>query len=200
MKKKNQKVKIVEEAVLIRQTKKGSREAYQEMVKRYQKKLFSYLYGLVRNKEETEDLLQNVFVKAYKNIKSFDESKMFSPWIYRISHNEAINFLKKRDRKRFVSWEDITISKDKLETQSEERSPFESWIKKESGMRINEALDKLPEKYRRVLLLRYFQEKSYEEIAKEIKNPVNTVGTFINRAKKKLLKAANFERRLDYLK
>ncbi|PJA86681.1 MAG: RNA polymerase sigma factor SigW, partial [Candidatus Moranbacteria bacterium CG_4_9_14_3_um_filter_42_9] len=146
---------------------------------------------LVGNKEEAEDILQNVFVKAYRNIKTFDIERKFSSWIYRIAHNEAINFLKKKNKRIFVSWEDIVTSKDKLETKSEERSPIDIWIREESRLQIQEALGHLPEKYQKVLLLRYFSEKSYEEIGHLIGSPVNTVGTIINRAKKKLMVVIN---------
>jgi RNA polymerase sigma-70 factor (ECF subfamily) len=130
-------------------------------------------------------------VKAYRNIKTFDIERKFSSWIYRIAHNEAINFLKKRNKKKFISWEDIVSNKDKMDTKSEERSPIDIWIRKEASAEIKEALDMLPIKYKEVLVLRYFSEKSYEEIGRMIKSPVNTVGTLINRAKKKLAAVIN---------
>jgi RNA polymerase sigma-70 factor (ECF subfamily) len=145
----------------------------------------------VGNREEAEDILQNVFVKAYRNIKTFDIERKFSSWIYRIAHNEAINFLKKRNKKRFISWEDITAGKDKMETKSEERSPIDVWIREESRIEMKKAVGKLSEKYRKVLELRYFSDKSYGQIAKIIGSPVNTVGTLINRAKKKLAEIIN---------
>ena len=187
MQKKAQKVKSGDEAALIRQVKRGNREAYQEIVKEYQKKLFSYVYRLTGSREETEDIVQNVFVKAYRGIKSFDNKKRFSPWIYRIAHNEAVNYLKKRNKKKFVSWEDIVSSKDKLEMQSEERSPLDDWLRKESKRTVEQALEQLPKKYQEVLTMRYFAEKSYEEIGEVIGKSVNTVGTLISRAKKRLL-------------
>lgn len=187
MKKISQKVKTAEDNVLIGWIKKGHPEIYDEIVIRYQKKLFSYVYRLVGNKEEAEDILQNVFVKAYRNIASFDVERKFSSWIYRIAHNEAINFLKRRNKRKFISWEDIVASKDKMETKSEERSPIDLWIREESRLEVQMALNRLPEKYQKVLMLRYFSEKSYAQIGKIIKSPVNTVGTLINRAKKKLM-------------
>lgn len=191
MRKTSQKVKVAEDSSLIDLVRSGHPEIYEEIVKRYEKKLFSYVYRLVGNKEETEDILQNVFVKAYRNIRTFDIERKFSSWIYRIAHNEAINFLKKRSKKKFVSWEDIVTSKDKMETKSEERSPIDLWIRKESRIEMQEALSRLPEKYREVLKLRYFSEKSYNDIGRIIGSPVNTVGTLINRAKKKLMTIIN---------
>lgn len=186
MKKKALKVKDLSDNDLIAFIRKKHRETYQEIVRRYEKKLFSYLYRLVRNKEEVEDILQNVFVKVYKNLDKFDQEKKFSSWIYRIAHNEAINFLKRRGKKHFVSWEDLSEDH-KVEAKSEEKSAFDTWVIKESDAEMRKAMKSLPERYRQVLELRYFQEKTYVEIGKLIKKPVNTVGTLINRAKKSLL-------------
>ncbi len=161
--------------------------AYKEIVKRYQNKLFAYLYRLVGNKEEAEDILQNVFVKVYKNIKRFNAKRKFSSWIYRIAHNEAVNFLKKRGRRHVVSLEDIEMTKDKLSTASLAESPIDAWISKELRIEMQRALDKLPEKYKEALTLRYFLDKSYEEMSEILEKPVNTVGTLLNRAKKKLM-------------
>lgn len=191
MNKISQKVKVAGDNSLISLIKSGHSEIYDEIVKRYEKKLFSYIYRLVGNREEAEDILQNVFVKAYRNIKTFDIERKFSSWIYRIAHNEAINFLKKRNKRKLISWEDISTSKDKMETKSAERSPGDIWIREESRLQIKKALGYLPEKYQKVLLLRYFSEKSYEEIGKAIGSPVNTVGTLISRAKKKMMAVIN---------
>jgi RNA polymerase sigma-70 factor (ECF subfamily) len=197
VKKKAQKVKDMGDSELIKLIRKDNPELYREVVKRYQKKLFSYIYRLVNNKEETEDILQNVFVKTYISLKSFDLEKKFSSWIYRIAHNEAINFLKKRNKRRLISWEDIASTKDKMETKSEELDPLDVWLKKETRIEVRGALEKLPENYQQVLILRYFSDKSYAEIGKIIKSPANTVGTLINRAKKKLMDVVCHAQGLD---
>jgi RNA polymerase sigma-70 factor (ECF subfamily) len=187
MVKKAKKTKDLSDSDLVKIIIKKNPESYREIVRRYQRKLFVYLYHLTGSKEETEDILQNVFVKVYNNLKKFNTQKKFSSWIYRIAHNEAVNYLKKRSQKRFVSWEDVMMSKEKMEISSHERSPLDHWIKKELKKEMEAALDKLPSKYKEVLILRYFTEKSYEEMSEILKRPVNTVGTLINRAKKKLM-------------
>lgn len=171
-------VKIVQEKNCI---------AYGELFKRYQKKLFGYIYRLTRDKEEAEDILQNVFIKTYRNIHHFDISRKFSSWIYRIAHNEAINYLKRKNKRYIVSWEDITTSKDKIDTASDDESMDEIWLHEEITEEIDSALEKLPKQYRQILDMRYFKEYSYAQISEILKKPVNTVGTIINRAKKKLL-------------
>jgi RNA polymerase sigma-70 factor (ECF subfamily) len=160
--------------------------AYKEITNRYQGKLFAYLYRLIGDKDEAEDLLQNVFIKAYRNLGSYDTSRKFSSWIYRIAHNEAVNFIKRKSLKRFISLENITSVKDKLESASVEDNAHESWIRKETSKEVDDAIKKLPLKYRQVLVLRYYSDKSYEEISEILGKPVNTVGTLIKRAKDKL--------------
>jgi RNA polymerase sigma-70 factor, ECF subfamily len=161
-------------------------DLYGEIIERYQGKLFAYLYRLIGNRDEAEDLLQDVFIKAYKNLNSFDAERKFSSWIYRIAHNEAVNHIKRKSLKRFISWEDISSTKDKLESSSAEEGADDAWIRRESGREVDEAINGLPIKYKQVLLLRFFSDKSYEEIGEILGKPVNTVGTLINRAKKKL--------------
>ncbi|HPN55116.1 MAG TPA: RNA polymerase sigma factor [Candidatus Moranbacteria bacterium] len=175
---------------LIRLMKKKDAAAYNTLSERYYKKLFSYIFHFVGNKDETEDILQNVFSKTFKNIRSFDVSRKFSSWVYRIAHNEAINFLKRRNKRILVSWDDISTTKDKLDTAFNEELPGEKWEHMEIVREIDKALEKLPPKYKQVLKLRYFQEYSYEEIGAMLGKPVNTIGTLINRAKKKLLEVA----------
>ncbi|MFA5777075.1 MAG: RNA polymerase sigma factor [Parcubacteria group bacterium] len=180
------KVKKMSDSELIILLKCKNPIVHNELVNRYQKKLFIYLYRFIGNKEETEDLLQNVFLKVYKYCENFDTERKFSSWIYRIAHNEAVNCIKRKSIKKFISLEDFVSSKDRIETKSDAKSPMEVWISKELRNEMKDALKKLPEKYKEVLEMRYFQEKSYEEISKALKKPVNTIGTLINRAKGKL--------------
>jgi RNA polymerase sigma-70 factor (ECF subfamily) len=191
MVKKTLKVKEADDSRLVKIILNKNPEMYREVVKRYQKKLFVYLYHLVGSREETDDILQNVFLKVYGSLKNFDTRKKFSSWIYRIAHNEAVNFLKRKSQKKFISWEDILGSGDKIQISGKEKSPLDSWIEKELKMEVRKAVNKLSDEYREVLILRYFLDKSYGEIGAILGKPVNTVGTLINRAKKKLLLIIN---------
>ncbi len=175
------------DAALIEMAQKENREIYSELFKRYQRKLFVYIYRLTRDRSETEDILQNVFIKTYKNIHKFDLTRKFSSWIYRIAHNEAVNHLKRKSKRYLLSWEDVTTSKDQLDTASSEESMEDLWLHEEITQEIDEALRKLPKQYKQILYMRYFKEYSYQQIGKVLGKPVNTVGTIINRAKKKLL-------------
>ncbi|PIU08741.1 MAG: hypothetical protein COT31_02185 [Candidatus Moranbacteria bacterium CG08_land_8_20_14_0_20_34_16] len=169
---------------------------YDEIIDRYQGKLFAYLYRLMGSKEDADDVLQDVFLKAYENLKSYDPKRKFSSWIYRISHNEAVNYIRRKSLKKFISWENIVMSKDKLEMSNSENGADKIFLKKERKQELERALEKLPFKYRQILLLRYFSEKSYQEISEILAKPINTVGTLISRAKEKLYFEMKKERSL----
>lgn len=179
-------IKKLSDNDLIRLLKCNSPIVHDELISRYQRRLFVYIYRFLGNKEETEDLLQNVFFKVYKYCKNFDTSRKFSSWIYRIAHNEAVNYIKRKNIKKFISLEEFVSNKDRIETKTDAKSPMEVWLKKELRGEVEKSMKKLPVKYQEVLKMRYFSEKSYKEISKVLKKPVNTVGTLINRAKRKL--------------
>jgi RNA polymerase sigma-70 factor (ECF subfamily) len=171
---------------LIKVIREVDPQRYAEIMERYQGKLFAYLYRLIGEREEAEDLLQDVFIKAYRNLGSYDTERKFSSWIYRIAHNEAVNHIKRKSLKKFISLENVTSTKDKLDASSTEEDAQTSWIRKEISKEVDDAINRLPLKYKQVLVLRYYSDKSYEEISDILGKPINTVGTLIKRAKNKL--------------
>lgn len=174
----------------------GKNIYFTQIVRRYQSKLHLYLRHLIGAHDDAEDLLQNVFVKAYEHLKSFDQDRKFSSWIYRIAHNEAVNYLKKKSRRHLVSWEDVVSSKDKLNMADDRDSQHESWMRDELRIEVQEAMDMLPEKYREILVLRFYLDKSYAEMSQITSRPENTVATLLNRAKRKLLTVLNERNKL----
>jgi RNA polymerase sigma-70 factor (ECF subfamily) len=178
--------KELTDAQLVKIVRDSDQERYGEIIERYQGKLFVYIYRLMRSYEEAQDLLQIVFIKVFRNLHSYDTSRKFSSWIYRIAHNESVNYIKRKSLKRFIPWEDIAATKDKLIMVSSEERADNAWVRKETNEEVNLALDKLPLKYKQVLILRYYSDKSYGEISEILGKPLNTVGTLISRAKKKL--------------
>jgi len=175
------------EQSILSAVKKGDTQRFQEIEGQYHDKLLFYLWHLVGSKDEAEDILQDVFMKAYNNLHRFDNRRPFSSWIYRIAHNEAINYLKRRNKQHIMSWEDIVTVKDRLDTADRETSPQEAWIRHERREEVKEALKKLSPKYREAILLRYYSDRSYEEMSEILGKPTNTVGTLLSRAKKRLL-------------
>lgn len=171
----------------------GDKNHFGILVDRYQAKLARYISRLgVRDPEDQIDVLQDIFLKTYRNLNGFDTSLKFSSWIYRIAHNETISWYRKKN----VRPEGHLIG------DSEELLSFMS--SKDKGVDVmfdnvinakllNEAVGKLDEKYREVIILRYFEHKEYEEISDILKIPIGSVGTLLHRGKKQLADALNEE-------
>lgn len=164
---------------------------YECIISRYEAKLTHYIRRITNvDKETAEDILQEVFLKIYKNLRDFDDTFKFSSWIYRITHNEAIShFRKQKARPELVdneSNDDIDI----LSTLPADINLRDDYIKKELSNKVREVIAVLPEKYRNALILRYMEDKSYEEIADIMQKPAGTVATLINRAKSEFKKLA----------
>lgn len=159
---------------------KKDKQAYEELVGRYEKKLLRYAKRLIGNEHDADDIVQDSFIKAYVNLKGFDTKRRFSSWIYRIVHNEAINKIK--SKKRFLSLEFPSFSKKLSYTEDH----IEKMNKKSIKKLINKSLSKLDIKYKDPLVLYFLEEKSYEEISDILRIPLNTVGTRISRGKKML--------------
>lgn len=169
---------------LIKSARSGNAEAFSELMGRYDKKLTAYLRRSIGTNSEIHDLLQDIFIKVYRNLEKFDISKKFSSWIYRIAHNETVNYLKKRNRRMTIQLEDfMSYGKWKEDGTSEMEEVI---IMQEDQERAKELLEKLPRKYKEIMKAKYIEGKSYQEISKKMGIPVNTVGTLISRAKKKL--------------
>ena len=157
------------------------KELYRFLVKRYQDKLMRYAFYFVRDENKAADIVQDSFIKVFVNLKGFDTKKKFSSWIYRIVHNEAINFLKKL--KKEISLEANRWLEQALKSREDLEKDFD---RKEAKKMLFVCLEKLALKYRTVLVLFYLEDKSYEEISDVLRIPVGTVGTRINRGKKML--------------
>lgn len=134
------------------------------------------------------DVTQDVFIKVYQNLASVDLNRPVQPWIYRIAHNEAANFLRKRSRKKETYLEDDQW--DSFSSAAEENGEAHM-DRKENKKLILTALEQIDIKYREVLILHYFEDKSYKEIAEILDSSTNSVGTLIRRAKQQMEKTLN---------
>lgn len=161
------------------------------IVERYEAKLTRYIARLgVRNPDDQKDVLQEIFIKAYRNLNGFDTDLSFSSWIYRIAHNEAISWYRKqnvRPEGHLIAQSDeilglLSAREDAADVAFDERI---------NASELNKALLSIDEKYREVLILRFFEHKEYEEISDILKIPIGSVGTLIHRGKKQLYNALN---------
>jgi RNA polymerase sigma-70 factor (ECF subfamily) len=167
---------------IVRQTF-AHKEAFGLLIERYEAKLLRYLERLgVGVREDREDILQNAFVKAYRNLHSFDPTLEFSSWIYRITHNEAMSFFRaKRARPQAILSEEGTALLTELsDEQADTAALAEHRLSREE---LAKALDALDDRYRTALLLRFFEDRSYAEMSDILEVPVGTVSTLLHRAK-----------------
>jgi len=162
-----------------------NKENFVYLIKRYEDKLSRYIKRIAGlNNEDTEDVLQDVFIKTYQNINSFDEDLKFSSWIYRITRNEVIdNYRKRQARPQEITFDSEQILNNIISELDIAKDIDRSYLKEN----INLVLDKLDLKYKEVLVLKFLEEKEYKEISDILKKPMGTVATLINRAKKKFV-------------
>lgn len=160
----------------------GDAEAFGVLIERYEAKLKRYARKFLNYQEEIEDLVQDVFIKSYTNIQSFDMDQRFSPWIYRIAHNTFVNELKRKKRGSFVFFDADTILPQLPAKETADSEALDSELRAE----LDSLLTELSVKYREIIVLYYFEELSYQEISEVLKIPVTTVGVRMSRARKKL--------------
>ena len=158
----------------------GAVEVFGVLVDRYEEKIKNYGKKFLNRETDIEDVVQEVFLKAYRNIHGFDEKRKFSSWLYRIAHNEFINRLKK-SKTEPLHFFDFDIIFPHLLNHKEE------YYKEKIDRKVmDECLDKLPLKYREPIVLYYFHNLNYKEIADVLAVPVSTVGIRLKRGKEKL--------------
>jgi RNA polymerase sigma-70 factor, ECF subfamily len=162
------------------------KEAFAPLIERYEAKLARYLERLgVGVPEDREDVLQNAFIKAYKNLNSFDPSLTFSSWMYRIVHNEAMSFFRAKHARPQVilSGEDEILITELQDETSDTSQLAELRITREE---LTKAFASISPQYREVITLRFFEDRSYTEMSDILQVPVGTVSTLLYRAKRAL--------------
>ena len=157
----------------------GKADSFNILIGRYEDKIRRYSRKFLSDNVDIDDVLQNIFLKAYENIQSFDTKRKFSSWLYRIAHNELVNTLKKK-RRNPLSFFDLDII---FPQYFYDNSLNQQIDRKDMQEIINKCLDKLGTKYREPIILYYFENLSYQEIAEIMQIPVSTVGIRIKRAK-----------------
>lgn len=171
---------------------KGDTQVFGVLVTRYEQKMMRYARKFLFGHADCQDVVQDVFLKAYSNIKGFDPSRKFSPWLYRIAHNEFINSIKKRGREPLPFFDPDTIFPHPVAVDD----PVKDLTRAETAEMLNKCLAKLDPKYRETLVLYYFEDMEYEAIAEIMQIPKSTVGVRLNRGKailKQLISNLNHE-------
>jgi RNA polymerase sigma-70 factor (ECF subfamily) len=166
-----------EEKALIQACQRGEEKAYWTLVERYQNRAYWAAYNFVRNREDAQDIVQEAFVRVYKNIQRFHLDKTFETWLYRIVVNLAIDALRKRKIQKNQSVEELP------EVESTE-SADHSLEREESSQQIYKVLDQLPEKYRQILTLRDLEGLSSKQISEILGYNHATIRWYLHIARK----------------
>lgn len=161
-------------------------DAFGQLVERYELKLSRYIRRITGlHEKEIEDILQEVFIKVYKNLNDFDPELSFSSWIYRISHNEAINHIRSLEKKKTIPLEvDEEYAKSLIHMLQSETDIPKELERLELIVKVQKAISMLSPQYREILELRYIEDLNYREIGDVLKMSIGTVGTLVVRAKK----------------
>ena len=169
---------------LVVEAQKGSIESFQKLYQVYSKAIFSFIWRLVGDTADTEDLTQDTFLKAHSELKSLRDPAQFKYWLYRIARNEVYQKLRKAQRTPAVSIDDEEVSYyDFLEDKSIGLNPEKSFLAEELHGVIQTALDSMSSKYRDVFVLAVFQKESYDNITKIVGRSLLSVKTDIYRAR-----------------
>lgn len=173
----------------------GQEAAYRELIRRYERPLFSLLYRMVRDRELAEDLAQETFIKALNAIESYRSEYKFSSWIFKIANNAAIDHLRRRELDT-LSLEGSphaetpeAVEATALQIGDRQESPLDAVEARELGGQIEQAIAQLRPEYRSCILLRHVEGRAYEEIAEILGLPLGTVKTYIHRARNELRQA-----------
>jgi RNA polymerase sigma-70 factor (ECF subfamily) len=165
----------------------GNRRAFGELVERYQNRLLNFIYRTTGDRERAEDLVQETFIRVYRHLHRFDQTKKFSTWIYTISSNLAKNELRNRSRNPLVLFQTLMKNRQAderpLEWEDNTYRPDDLFRKRHLKSQVDAAVDQLPEHHRTVFILREMEGKTYEEIAEITSTNLGTVKSRLNRAR-----------------
>src|SRR5678810_534463 len=168
----------VPETELVKRARRGDLPAYDELVRRYQERIYATIYHMTSNHEDANDLAQESFIKAFHALKSFKGGSSFYTWVYRIAVNKTINFIKQRKNRVHMSLDDLDFNAEHdpdLVALISEKTPRREINITELQKKLNEAMQKLSESHRLVVTLHDVQGLSHEEIAKIMDCNIGTV-------------------------
>lgn len=185
----SQPIDRAEEMVFVKRSQAGDLAAYDELIRRYQERIYGTLYHMTSNHEDAHDLAQESFIKAYQAIKTFKGGSSFYTWLYRIAVNKTLNFLKQRKNRVHMSLNDLDFGAEKdpdLIALTSHKTPLRDAGLKELQNKLNEAMQRLSEHHRMVVTLHDVQGMSHEEIADVMDCNVGTVRSRLFYARQQL--------------
>ena len=180
------------DAELVARVQAGDRDAFRELFEKYHRRAFAVALGVVKNKQDAMDVVQDAFIKVHHHIQNFQASSSFYTWLYRIVMNLSIDHIRRVSRKKGVDYDD-TISREghvagdgALLPSISDSNPAKTVLRRELSDAIRSALDTLPEYHREVILLREVEGLSYEEMAEVLDVPKGTIMSRLFHARRKM--------------
>ena len=178
---------------LVVRARKGEQKAYADLMQRYKESIYFMVLKMVNNKDDAQDLTVETFGKAFQKLDKYQPEFAFSTWLFRIATNNCIDFIRKKKLNtlsidRLVDEEG---NNQPLQIKADTLNPEESSIKKQQAQELKLIVEGLPQRYRNLIVLRYFEELSYDEIAKELDLPLGTVKAQLFRARDLLSNVLN---------
>lgn len=173
----------MDDATLVARMREGDAEALRVLIERYQKRVFALIYGIVRDAHEVEDVAQEVFLKVFTRIHSFDERSALYTWLYRVAANAAKDHVKMRVRRPALPLDP------EVEIPDPAEAPDRQVFAAETRRQVREAIAALPPRYREILALREIEGLSYQEIAHVLRLSAGTVESRLHRARERLKRA-----------
>ena len=180
---------------LVERATSGDRDAFRQLVERYQKKVFSICYGMVRHEDDAMDLVQETFVKVYRNLDRFEGSSSFYTWLYRIAKNVTIDHIRRAKRSKTVDYDDAIARDEDVEGDDmllPSRlgiNPARALGRRELLEKMNDAMKTLSDAHHEILVLREIQGLAYQEIADQLDISIGTVMSRLHHARKNMQKA-----------
>lgn len=173
--------------ILVSQTLQGDKNAFCELIKRYEKQIYSLAYRLTNNLEDAKDLAQEAFTKIYLVLEKYDPERPFFPWMYKVANNIIYSHLRSQKNQSQEISLDKVIEFSPL-IPDKETHPEEYSTTKETQRLVQQAITDLPEKYRMPLILKYMEDLSYKSIGEILDLPVSTIETRLYRGRALLVK------------
>lgn len=172
--------------MLVDRAARGEREALDELIRKHQSRAYQYAFRLTRNPDEAADLVAEAFVRVHRSIQGFQGQSAFTTWLYRILTNCFLDARKRAARRQTTSLDDMMRTEDgEMERQiaSEEDGPLEIADRGHRAETLAEAIDRLPDAYRTIVVMYHAECLSYEEISGQLRVPIGTVKSRLNRAR-----------------
>lgn len=180
----------LEDDFYVKRAIEGDQDAFRFLMDKYEKPLYYHIIKMVKSHEQVEDIIQESFVKAFSNLGSYNTNYAFSTWLYRITTNHTIDYLRKKKLQTTSINEPVRSKDGEMKIQIVSNSETDrKIIRKERKKIVSDAIQNLPEKYREVIEMRHLDEMSYQEISEELDLPLGTVKAHIFRAREMLYKA-----------